>query len=94
MPRRWRPAPRPARPGQPADPAQQVDALARQPALLPGVGVAGDHEVAIGQRSLDIDLRAGRRLASGLDRLAGAQQRLGRHARPVRALAPDQLALD
>jgi len=52
-----------ARPGQPAGPAQQVDALARQPALLPGVGIAGDHEVAIGQRSLDIDLCAGRRRA-------------------------------
>ena len=28
-----------ARPGEPPGAAQQVDALARQPALLPGVGV-------------------------------------------------------
>ena len=83
-----------ARPGQPAGPAQQVDALARQPALLPGIGVVGDHEVAPGQRRLDVDLRAGPRLARGLHRLAGAQQRLGRDARPVGALTPDQLALD
>ena len=83
-----------ARPGQPAGAAQQVDALARQPALLAGVGVVRDHEVAPGQRRLDVDLRGGRRLARALHRLAGAQQRLGRDARPVGALAADQLALD
>ena len=44
--------------------------------------------------AVDVDLRAGRRVARGLRRLAGAQQRLGRDARPVGALAPDQLALD
>ena len=38
--------------------------------------------------------RARRRLARGVHRLAGAQQRLGRDARPVGALAADQLALD
>ena len=83
-----------ARPGELAAAAQQVDALARQPALLPGVGVVRDHEVPPGQRRLDVDLRAGRRLARALHRLAGAQQRLGRDARPVGALAADQLALD
>ena len=83
-----------ARPGQPAGAAQQVDALARQPALLPGIGVIRDHEVAIGERRLDVDLRAGPRVARGLHRLAGAQQRLGRDARPVGALPPGQLALD
>ena len=81
-------------PGQPAGPAQQVDALARQPALLPGIGIVRDHEVAIGERRLDVDLRVGRRVARGLHRLTGAQQRLGRDARPVGALTPDQLALD
>ena len=35
-----------------------------------------------------------RRVARGVHRLAGAQQRLRRDARPVGALAADQLALD
>ena len=38
--------------------AQQVDAVVGQPALLPGVGVVRDHEVAPGERRLDVDLRA------------------------------------
>ena len=50
-------------PGEPAGAAQQVDAVVRQPALLAGVGVVGDHEVAPGQRGLDVDLGARRRLA-------------------------------
>ena len=83
-----------ARPGEPAGAAQQVDALARQPALLAGVGVVGDHEVTPGERRLDVDLRARRRVARRVHRLARAQQRLRRDARPVGALAPDQLALD
>ena len=65
-----------------------------QPALLAGVGVVGDHEVAPGERRLDVDLGGGGRLAGGVHRLARTQQRLGRDARPVRALAADQLALD
>ena len=81
-------------PGQPTGAAQQVDTLVRQPALLAGIGVVRDHEIAIGQSRLDIDLGAGRRLACLLGRLAGAQQRLGRDARPVGALAADQLAFD
>ena len=83
-----------ARPGKPAGPAQQFDALARQPALLPGVGIVRDHEVAPGERRLDLDLRGGRRLACPLHRFAGAQQRLGRDAGPVGALTSHQLALD
>ena len=47
-----------ARPGEPAGAAQQVDAGVRQPALLAGVGVVGDHEVPPGERRLDVDLRA------------------------------------
>ena len=81
-------------PGQPAAAAQQVDAVVRQPALLAGVGVVGDHEVTPGERGLDVDLGARRRLARAVHRLAGAQQRLGGDACPVGALAPDQLALD
>ena len=81
-------------PGQPASAAQQVDALVRQPALLAGIGVVRDHEIAICQGRLDIDLGAGRRFACLLGRLPGAQQRLGRDARPVGTLAADQLAFD
>ena len=50
-----------AGPGQPARAAQQVDAPARQPALLAGVGVVGDHEVAPSQRGLNVDLGASHR---------------------------------
>jgi len=83
-----------ARPGQLAGAADQVDALARQPALLPGIGMVRDDEVTPGQGRLDVDLRGGRRLACPLHRLAGPQERLGRDARPVRALPAGQLALD
>ena len=80
--------------GEPAAAAQQVDAVVGEPALLAGVGVVGDHEVAPGQRGLDVDLGGRRRVARGVDGLARPQQRLGRDARPVGALAADQLALD
>ncbi len=83
-----------ARPREPAAAAQQVDAGACQPALLAGVGVVGDHEVTPGERRLNVDLRARRRVARGMHGLAGAEQRLRRDACPVGALAPDQLALD
>ena len=65
-----------------------------QPALLAGVGVVRDHEVAPGERRLDVDLGGRRRLVRGVHGLARAQQRLRRDARPVRALAADELALD
>jgi len=81
-------------PGEPARAAQQLDAPVREPALLAGVGVAGDHEVTPRQRRLDIDLRARRRLARSMCGLAGPQQRLGRDARPVGAFAADQVAFD
>ena len=81
-------------PGQPAAAPQQIDAVVRQPALLAGVGVVGDHEVTPGERGVDVDLGARRRLASAVHRLTRTQQRLGGNARPVRALASDQLALD
>ena len=83
-----------ARAGEPAGAAQQVDAVIGQPALLSGVGVVGDHEVAPGERRLDVDLGGRGRLARPVDRLARPQQRLRRDARPVRALAADELALD
>jgi hypothetical protein len=83
-----------AGPGQATGPAQQVDAAVGQEALLARVGVVRHLEVAPGQRALDVDLRARGRLARLVHRLARAQQRLGRDARPVRALAADELALD
>ena len=83
-----------AGPGEPAAAAQQGDPFVGQPALLAGVGVVGDHEVAPGERRLDVDLGGRRRVARAVHRLARAQQRLGRDARPVGALAADQLALD
>src|SRR5436309_217945 len=61
---------------QPARAAQQRDAPVRQPALLSRVGVARHHEVPPGERGLHVDLRAGPGLASGLYRLARAQERL------------------
>jgi hypothetical protein len=72
----------------------QVDALARQPFHLPGVGVVGDHVVPVGQRGSDVDLRRCRRVPGVVHRLAGAQQGLGRDAGPVRAFASGQFPFD
>src|SRR4051812_43114974 len=76
-----------------------LDPRALRPRRLTGVPVVADHEVApredgrrIRAAAVDGLGRAGR-LARGLERLAGAQQRLGRDAAPVRALAAEQLAL-
>jgi hypothetical protein len=46
-------------------------------------GVAGDHEVAPGQRRLDVDPSRGAGIARRLHRLARRQQRLRRNARPI-----------
>ena len=82
-----------AGPGQPAGTAQEVDPVVRQPALLPGVGVVRDHEVPPGQRGRHVHLGVARGLPRPVHRLAGPQQRLGRDAGVVRALAAGQLAL-
>src|SRR5271165_1100093 len=82
-----------AGPGQPARAAQQVDAPARQPALLAGIGIVRHHEVPPGQRGCHVDLRARADVARALHRLARAQQRLRRNTRPVRAFPADQLPL-
>ena len=68
--------------------------VAGQPVLLARVGVVGDHEVAPRERGLDVDLGSCLRVARAVDRLARPQQRLGRDARVVGALAADELALD
>src|SRR6266852_65372 len=44
------------RTGESAAAAQQADAPVLQPALLPGLGVVGDHEVTPSKRRLNIDL--------------------------------------
>jgi hypothetical protein len=81
------------RAGEGACAAQQVDALALQPALRTGVRVVGHHEVPPGQRGLHVDLRSRSDLTCPLHGLARTQQRLGRDAGPVRALAAHQLPL-
>src|SRR5204862_6466128 len=74
---------------------QHVDAGVRSPLGLAAVVVVRDLEVAPCEDLADVDLAAAdRRLAAALPRLAGPQERLGRDARPVRALAAQQLALD
>ena len=83
-----------ARPREPAGAAQQVDTRAREPAFLARVGIVRDHEVTPREDRVDVDLRARRGLARVVRRFTGSQQRLGRDARPVGALAPDQFALD
>jgi hypothetical protein len=83
-----------ARPGQPAATAKQVDAMLGEPTLLAGVGVVRNHVVAPGKGPVDVDLRCRRRVVRAAHGLSRAQQRLGRDARPVGALATDQLILD
>jgi hypothetical protein len=83
-----------ADPGDAARPAQQVDAMFGEPALLAGVGIARDHEVTPRECARDVDLGVGAHREHAVHRLARAQQRLRRDARPVGALAADQLALD
>ena len=65
-----------------------------EPLLGTGVRVVRDHEVTPGQRRLDVDLRARRGLVRVVYGFTRAQQRLGRDARPVGALAADELAFD
>jgi len=79
---------------QPARAAEQGDPVVREPTLLAGVGVFGDLEVAPGEGGLGVDLGDGRRLARSVGRLSRPQQRLGRDAGEVGALAADQLTLD
>jgi hypothetical protein len=92
--------PDPSRTVEPSAAAMDTDAGVGCPAHLAGVVVVGDLEIAPGEdlsgiepAAVDRLARAGR-FARGLQRLAGAQQRLGRDAGPVGALAADQLPLD
>ena len=80
--------------GQPAGAAQQVNVMIGQPPLLSGVGIVRDHEVTPGKRGFHVNLRVPCGLACAIYRLARAEQRLGRNARPIGALTADQVALD
>src|SRR5205807_1538825 len=85
-------------PREPSRPAQHSDAAVLQPALLPGVGVVGYHEVAPGERGLDVDVRARRSrsrpwiaLVRCPGRYADAASRVGVDSaswRPLRELIP------
>ena len=83
-----------AGPGEAADATDESDAPVRQPSFLARIRIVGDHVVPPVQRRLHVHLGAGADVAGALNCLARAQQRLGRDAGPVRALAADQLPLD
>ena len=83
-----------SRPGEATATAQQVDPSVRQPLRSCSVGVVRDHEVAPIKRRLHVDVSLGARLTRAVHRLPGAQQRLRWDARPVRAQATDEVALD
>ncbi|MDQ1171579.1 hypothetical protein QE392_003383 [Microbacterium proteolyticum] len=80
-------------------PAHEIDPRALQPLDLTGVVVVAGHGVASAQDGGDIEL-AGDGLfravdvARGAQRGTAAQEGLGGHACPVRALAADELGLD
>src|SRR5262245_3594046 len=83
-----------AGPGQAAATTEQVDALLGEPTLLAGIGVVRNHVVAPGKNRIDVDPRSRCSVVRAVHGFPGAQQRLGRDARPVGALATDQFPLD
>ena len=84
-----------ARPGEPAHaPHRRDGAPICQPFFLSRIGIAGHHVVPPVERRLHVHLSAGADVAGALDRLPRTQEGLGRDARPVGALAADQLPLD
>src|SRR4051812_46460284 len=88
-----------ARPLDVALAADELDALLVEPLDRVLVLPVRGHEVAVLERRAEVDrpvhrLRGARHLARSLHGLARPQERLRRDARPVRALAADQLALD
>lgn len=77
----------------------QIDVRALQPRHLSVVAPLMDDLIAPAQRRRDVHSALhgtgrARDGAHGLERGAGSQQGLGRHARPVGAFAADELALD
>src|SRR5580700_9346501 len=79
---------------EPPAAAKQVDTSIGEPALLAGVGVVGNHEVAPGECRVNLHFGLRRGPTGAVHGLAGAQQRLRRYARPIRALSADELAFD
>ena len=84
---------------QPSLATEQLDAPLLQPGQLARVVTVLDHLVAAGQDGRGVQvaahrLRRARYPARLGQRLRRAQQGLRRHARVIRALAPDQVALD
>jgi hypothetical protein len=80
-------------------PAHHVDPGTLEPADLTSVVPAAGEAVPVIEHACDVEL-AGHRLvgtadpAGSGDGMTRAQQRLGRHARPVRAIPTDQPGLD
>ena len=85
--------------GEPPVAADQLDPALLEPRQLRVVVEVVDDLVAAREHGRDVELaghglgRAGDALGLG-ERLVRAQQRLRRHARPERALAPDEPVLD
>src|SRR6266542_5225615 len=82
--------------GQPARAADQLDALALQPAKLPVVPPAGGHVVALGEGGCRVEpacdgLSSARRPPRGSQHATWPDERLARDAAPVRALSAYQL---
>ena len=87
------------RPGEPAPAAEEVDVALLEPGQLRAVVEVVDDLVAAGEQRGDVQLARGglgraRDAARLRQRLGRAQERLRRHARPVRALAADLAILD
>ena len=85
--------------GETAVAAHEIDSGTLQPLDLAGVVPVAGHGVAATEHGRDVEVAGDGLLravdvARGLQGGTAAQQSLRRHARPVRALAPDQLGLD
>jgi hypothetical protein len=78
---------------KPPTAAKQSNATIGEPALLVGVGVIGDHEVAPGERGGDVNFGLSRSLKGAMHGLARAQQCLRRNACPIGTLAANEFAL-
>jgi hypothetical protein len=87
------------RPSDASVAADQVDAGVVQPLDLAGVAPVGGESVAPGEHRGWVQIAAdglagSRQCASGAEGRGVAEQGLGRHAGPVRALAADELVFD
>jgi hypothetical protein len=88
-----------ARAAQAAPPANEVDTGLLEPADLPVVLPSGREAVASPEDRVHVErggdrLPGARQLLGGMQCGGAAQQRLGRHAGPVGALAADEFVFD